>query len=265
MKINRIMFMAAVVVSVFLISGFCSICQAGAPTGLKKDIPGGDAVKNIRSKGQVKIISLKTTTAPTRSKVSGGPWIWTAVVANTGLAKIKKGTLQFDAYAVYPSGKKCVVSSVKLNRDIAPRKQTKITGRWSNCGARKLTLTVQTLPLPGRSPLAVKTTSVPQISAKIQNFTFVRDTKTWTAIIKNTSSVPLSFFTNGVGIRNGVSTGIAWEDTPVLSPGKTVTFTGRYVQWQPGTTIKYHVRNKCEYCSSGKVELLPLDTFEYTY
>lgn len=265
MKINRPMLIVAIAVSVFFISGYYSVCQAGPPTGVKKEISKVNAIKNVQIKGSIKIISLKTTTAPERSKVSGGPWIWTAVVANTGLTKIKKGTLQFDASAVYPSGKKCVVSSVVLNRDIAPKTKATINGRWSNCSARKLTLTVQTLPLPRKSPLAVKITSVPKISAEIQNFTFVRDTKTWTAIIKNTSSVPLSFFTNGVGIRNGVSTGIAWEDTPVLSPGKTVTFTGRYVQWQPGTTIKYHVRNKCEYCLSGKVELLHLDTFEYTY
>lgn len=265
MKINRMVLMAAVAVSVFLISVFFSVCLAGAPTGLKKDIPGGDAVKNVQSKNPVKIISLKATTAPTGSKVNGDPWIWKAVVANTGLTTIKKGTLQFEASAVYPSGKKCVVSSVKLNRDIEPRKQVTITGRWSNCSARKLILTIQTLPLPSRSPLAAQTTSVPEISAEIQNFTFVRDTKTWTAIIKNTSSVHLSFLTIGAGIRDGVTTGIAWEDTPVMSPGSTITLTGRYVQWQPGSTIKYQIQNKCEYCSSGKVELKSVDTFEYTY
>lgn len=265
MKINRIMSIVAVAVSVLFISGYYSVCQAGQPTGIKKEIPKINRVKPVQSKHLVKIISLKTGPATSKVRKSSDPWTWTAVVANTGSATVKKKTLKFEASAVYPSGKKCVVSTVILNRDIAPRTKATIQGQWSNCSARKLVLTIQSLPLPGRSPLDAKTTSVPQISAKIQNFTFIRDTKTWTAIIKNTSTVPLSFNTSGVGMRDNSSYCFARQDTKVIPPGGTVTLTGRYGMWQPGTTIKYQVFYKCEYCSSGSVVFQSIATFEYTY
>lgn len=259
------MVMAAVAVSVLFISGYCSVCQAGAPTGLKKEVPPVNAIKKVQSNKPFKIISLKTGTVTKGVRNGSGPWTWTAVVANTGSTVIKKGALQFEASAVYASGMECIVSSEVLDRSIAPGTKATMSGRWSNCSARKLVLNIRSLPLGSRSALDTKTTSVPQISAEIQNFTFVRDTKTWTAIIKNTSSVPLSFLTIGAGIRDGVTTGIALEETPVMSPGRTITLTGRYVQWQPGSTIKYQVQNKCEYCLSGQEKLENVDTFEYTY
>lgn len=266
MKISRVMFMVAVVVSVFLISGYCSVCRAGAPTEIKKEIPAGiKAVKTVQSNNPVKIISLKTGTATKVARSSGGTWTWTAVVANTGSAVIKKKTLKFEATAVYASGEECVVSSEILDRDIAPGAKAIVKGQWSNCEAQKLVMNIQSLPLAGRSALATKTTSVQQITAAIQNFTFVRDTKTWTAIIKNTSSVPLSFHATGLGKRGTSSDCFAKQDTKVISPGRTVTLTGRYNLWQPGTAIEYIVQNKCKYCSSGNDVYLTLDKFEYTY
>jgi hypothetical protein len=266
MKINKLMAMVAIAVSLLFISGYCTVCEAGAPTGIKKEIPSGiKAVKPVQSNKSVKIISLKTGTVTKGARGSGGPWTWTAVVANTGSATVQKNTLKFEASAVYQSGKECVVSSEVLNRDIAPGTKAIIKGRWSNCSAQKLVMNIMTLPLASRSAIATKTTSVQQISAAIQNFTFVRDTKMWTAIIKNTSSVSLSFHATGLGKRGASSYCFARQDTKVIPAGGTITLTGCYSLWQPGTTIEYLVQNKCTYCSSGDEVYLTLDRFEYTY
>ncbi|MBN2514432.1 MAG: hypothetical protein JXC33_00195 [Deltaproteobacteria bacterium] len=265
MKINRIMSIVAVAVSVFFISGYYSVCQAGLPTGIKKEIPKIKEVKTVQSKNPVKIISLTTGTATKGASKSGGPWTWTAVVVNTGSAVIKKGTLNFEATAVYASGEKCVVSSEILSGGIAPGTKATIKGRWSNCKARKLVLNITSLPLASRSPIDAKTTSVQQISAAIKNFTFIRDTKTWTAIIENTSGVPLSFHAEGSGKRGTSNECFARQDTAVIPPGGTVTLTGRYNLWQPGTAIEYLVQNKCKHCLSGDDAYLTLDRFEYTY
>lgn len=259
MRINRIMSMVAVAVSVFFISGYYSVCQAGLPTGIKKEIP------KIKP-GQIKIISLKAATVSQGTRKPDGLWTWTAVVANVGSEEIKKETLQIEASAVYSSGTTCVVSSEILNRGIAPRTKATISGKWSNCSAQNLILTIKSLP-PSRSPIfETKTTSVPQISAVIQSFTFVRDTKKWTAVIKNTSTVPLRFHTEGLGKRGTTSECFAREDTAVVRRGGgTVTLTGRYNLWQPGTAIEYRVINKCKHCLSGDEAYLTLDKFEYTY
>ena len=264
MKIKRIMSIVSIVLSVFFISGYYSVCQAGLPTGIKKDIPKIN-IKPAQSKHPVKIISLKTGTTTKVTRKSAGPWYWTAVVANTGSVTIKKGKLKFEATAINPSGKKYVVSSVILNRNIATGSKATISGRWSNCKARKLRLKITSLPIAGRSALATQTTSVQQISAQIKYFTFSRDKKTWTAIIKNTSRVPLSFHTSGVGTRGETSECFTMQETRVIPPGKTITLTGRYLLWQPGTAIEYMVENKCRYCLSCGEALVTLDTFKYTY
>jgi len=264
MKISRIMSIIAIVLSVFFISGYYSVCQAGLPTGIKKDIPKIN-IKPAQSMYPVKIISLKTGTTTKVTRKSGGPWYWTAVVANTGSVAVRKGKLKFEATAINPSGKKYVVSSVILNRNIAPGSKATISGRWSNCKAGKLRLKITSLPIAGRSAVATKTTSVQKISAQIQNFTFIRDTKTWTAIIKNTSRVPLSFHTTGVGKSGTTSDCFTMQETRVIPPGKTITLTGRYLLWQPGTAIEYMVQNKCRFCSSCGESIVDLDTFKYTY
>jgi len=265
MKINRIMSIVAVAVSVVFVSGYYAVCQAAQPVKIKKEIPKVNATNTLQSKHPVKIISLKTGTTTKVPRKGGGPWYWTAVVANTGSVTIKKGKIKFEATTITPSGKQYVVSSVILNKDIAPGSKATISGRWSNCNAKKLRLKITSFPIAGRSALATQTTSVQQISAQIQNFTFIRDTKTWTAIIKNTSRVPLSFHTTGVGTRGQTSECITMQETRVIPPGKTITLTGRYNLWQPGTAIEYMVQNKCRYCSSCGETIMTLDTFKYTY
>jgi hypothetical protein len=268
MKISRIISVATAVVavSVFCISGYWAVCQAAPPTGMRKDIPSGiKAGQTVQSNSPIKITSLRTGTVTKRLRTNDGAWTWTAVVENTGPAEIKKNTIKLEASAVYPSGEECVVSSVILDRDIPPGRKATISGQWSNCMVRNLILNAKPFPIASRSPLATKMTSVQAISAEIQNFTFVRDTKTWTAVIKNTSSVPLGFQTEGYGIRGATTDCFARQETKIIPAGGTIILTGRYTTWQPGTTIKYSVQNKCVYCGRGDEAVLPLNTFEYAY
>lgn len=222
-------------------------------------------IKKIQpAKFSVKIANVSFSTTRRRGIV----FRWRATIMNAGTAVIRKKSLTVKATQLNPyNGAACDAGTGRLPSDILPGKSVRVTGSFNYGMTHKLQLDVLATgsSLPG-PPIATRVFAGPQFTADFKAFTFVRNKKQWTAIVRNTSMFPLQFNFSVAGETPDNRTyGLALTNTKLLAPNATQTFSGTFREFVPGSKLSGKIMFMAKDCASGNDAQILVHVFSYTY
>ena len=200
---------------------------------------GGMQSKAMDAKGMKVAIRKAEIVSLVIGTESDGTWNWTAVVKNTGTAKILKSTM-----IVQGIQGSSAASGSQLPGDLAPGQSVAVKRLWTRCCSS--TLLKVDLYDNAKTPHAVistKTVRIPIIRMKVAAIRWSRGKKQWLATVKNDTPLSIKIVIQGVASHaNPVHWVGAGGFTRVVPPHGTITQTGSWAAYQPGDLLGVELR-----------------------
>jgi len=222
--------------------------------------------KTTPAKVQVAKFGLKITDVSyTTTERRGLTFRWTAAVKNTGNMPIKKDAFVIKGTQFYgPGGNSCDAGTGRFAADLLPGRTARVSGSFDYKLSRKLRLDIVARNgAPGR-PAATRTVSGPRLKANFTEFSINPAKRRWKATVRNNSPFPARFNLHVHGEEpNHTTHGLGDQNTGLLAPGATQSFTGPLGFYKTGWEITGTIGFKGQYCSgTDKVLIMRTKTLK---
>ncbi len=244
---------------------------AQTPVGAKVKLPTAAKLKSkmVIKKTGLKIINVSASgigkQSAKASKSNGGDWQWRITIANTGTVPVDKNSIYIKASQIYGGDEnECNAGQANPAINIMPGKKVQLTSKFNYIYTEKLRFDIMARSQLGSTPLESRVIRFNKPTAKIEVFTFTRDQKKWTAVVKNTSTYPISFNFDVMASRGGSSAKLFDRATKKLKPNEKQTLSGRHSLFEPGETLEARIGYVFNNCS-GAPDIASVDSFAYTY
>ena len=210
-------------------------------------------------KVQMARFGLKITDVTYRTTERRGlAFRWVATVVNSGSMPVKKDQFVIKGTQSYRSGNAACEAGVgRFAADLLPGKTARVVGSFDYKLTHKLKLDiVANNALPGK-PAASRTVAGPRLKADFTEFSLNPDKRRWTATVRNKSTFParLNLHVHGEE-ANHTTHGLGNQNTKLLAPGDTQTFTGPLGFYKAGWEVTGTIAFKGQYCGGADARII---------
>lgn len=226
--------MSGLVALTFISSGLAhSAAQAISP----RQIKGPSAIKDTQ--GMKALIRKAEIQSLVIGSEPDGTWNWTAVVKNTGTAKIVKNTMTVQGIQDASPASGSILPS-----DLAPGQSVSVKRFWTRCcGSSTLKVDLRDNLKSPPKVISTKKVRIPRIRMRVAGIRWNGTSKEWTATVKNETHLAIKIVVQGVATHaNPIHWVGAGGFTKVVPPKGTITHTGSWSAYQPGDLLGVELR-----------------------